>query len=149
MELVLRRATIEDAEVIFEWRNDPVTRLSSHNTEAIDFSSHVAWFRATLENPMRQLLIAEQDGVPVGTVRTDYDANGSAELSWTIAPGARGQGIAKHMVKAVADEVAKKCVVKAEVKVGNTASVKVAEAAGMQMARQDGEILHFRRMACV
>ncbi len=53
------------------------------------------------------------------------------------------------MVKAVADEVAKKCVVKAEVKVGNTASVKVAEAAGMQMARQDGEILHFRRMACV
>lgn len=145
--ITFRNATINDARLLFVWRNDPITRLSSHNSDEIFFDSHVSWLNATLANPMRQLFIAEEDGKPVGTVRVDREQDGSAELSWTVAPEARGRGIAKKMVQMVADEVSETCSVRAEVKKGNESSVKVAEAARMQISNQEGDILHFYRQA--
>jgi RimJ/RimL family protein N-acetyltransferase len=109
------------------------------------FDAHISWLNATLADPLRQLFIVEEDGRPIGTVRVDQEANGSAELSWTVAPEARGRGMAKRMVRLVADEVSGARGVRAEVKAGNEASIKVAEAAGMRLSRQEGEVLHFAR----
>jgi RimJ/RimL family protein N-acetyltransferase len=143
--LSLRNATIADASLLFAWRNDPITRLNSHNPAALVFESHVAWLRAILADPARQVFIAEEGGRPVGTVRVDREADDSAELSWTVAPEARGRGIAKYMVRLVADRVSQTCSLRAEVKAGNAASIKVAEAAGMRMSRREGEVMHFLR----
>lgn len=147
MELILRDATIEDARLLFDWRNDAVTRLASHNTAELEFGSHTAWLKAALANSKRQLRIAEQNGRPVGMVRIDFEDGDCAELSWVIAPEARGKGIAKRMVQFVADETSQICAIRAEIKAGNDASAKVAEAAGMQLSRQDGGVLHFYRPA--
>lgn len=145
MKLTFRNANIEDARLLFDWRNDPTTRLNSHSTAELVFDSHVSWLKATLDNSMRRLFITEQDGQPVGTVRVDQEADGSVELSWTVAPEARGRGIASRMVQLAVDEVLVSCSVRAEVKTGNEASIKVAKAAGMQVTKQDGEVLHFYR----
>ena len=86
----LRTATIQDAELLLEWRNDPQTRKSSHTTHEVQKEEHIAWLNLTLTNTNRRLLIAEESGVPVGTIRADY-SDGMFELSWTVAPNARGR----------------------------------------------------------
>lgn len=147
MKLTFRNASIDDARLLFDWRNDPTTILNSRSNSDLVFESHISWLKATLDNPIRRLLITEQDGQPVGTVRVDHEADGSVELSWTVAPEARGRGIASRMVQLAVDEILGSCTVRAEVKIGNEASIKVARAAGLQVSKQEGEVLHFYRPA--
>src|SRR2546426_7001581 len=99
----LRRASWADLEMLLEWRNARMTRQGSHNIEEVTRDQHERWLEAILKNPNRQLCIAEEDGMPVGTVRADLDpSDGSHELSWTVSPKARGRGLGKEMVALLA-----------------------------------------------
>ncbi len=51
------------------------------------------------------------------------------------------------MVRLVADDISCECPIRAEVKSGNDASVKVANAAGMYLLKEDQDVLHFYREA--
>lgn len=133
----LRPATLEDAELLFGWRNDRQTREASVNTDPAGWEGHLAWLRASLASPARTLLIAETDR-PVGTVRIDY--RDETELSWTVAPDARGKGLGKTMVLAAMPSGP----VIAHIKNGNIASQKIAKAAGFELAR-DGLLERWER----
>ena len=144
--LRLRPATEDDARLLFDWRNDPQTRSASLNTGALVYEDHFDWLKQALSNPSRQILIGEleETGEALGTVRLDQSAE-STQLSWTVAPEARGKGFAKIMVQmAVAGLSGVVC---AEVKAGNLASQKVAEYAGLQLDHQAGGILYYRFVA--
>jgi RimJ/RimL family protein N-acetyltransferase len=143
--LTIRKATIADAQMLFDWRNDPATRANSHVTDELKYEPHVIWLNAALANPDRLLLIAEEDGHPVGHVRVDFKPDAEAELSWTVDPAARGAGVAKRMVRMVADDFSPRYVLCAEVKSGNEASIRVATYAGLQLFHQDQNLLIFRR----
>ena len=96
--MILKQATIEDAKMLLEWRNDPLTQAQSINKEEIKLADHEAWLKKTLANPDRELFVAYEDDLPVGTCRIDRESNGDEsifELSWTIAPSARGKNICK------------------------------------------------------
>ena len=142
--LDLRPAELEDAERLLQWRNDEQTRGASHNPETISLENHVRWLARTLENPNRRLFVAVMDGTPVGTVRADFD-RGVWELSWTVAPEARGKRIGQRMVASLASELEEP--IRAEVREGNIASMKIAEHAGMGLDREVDGVLHFFREA--
>lgn len=118
---------MDDAKVLFAWRNDPDTRANSMTADEVPWESHCAWLEASLANDNRDLLVAEVEGVPVGTVRIDRGEE--TELSWTVAPDARGKGYAKQMVKAACP----KGRVIATIKAANVASQRVAAAAGFKV----------------
>jgi UDP-2,4-diacetamido-2,4,6-trideoxy-beta-L-altropyranose hydrolase len=140
--LHLRPATAADAALLLAWRNDEATRLASHNTEPVHPEDHARWIDALLRNPARRLFIAEASGEPVGSVRADRDEDGSChELSWTVAPAARGRGIGACMVRLLLAEVSGP--VRAEVKPGNPASVRIAEAAGLCFEAERDGLMHF------
>ena len=143
--LTWRRAGTGDARLLFDWRNDPRTRRASHNGDELDFGSHLAWLEAALASPDREIMVFEEEERPVGTVRVDREADGVAELSWTVAPEARGRGIAGRMVRAAADRLSREHVLRAEVKEGSVASARVAEGAGFSPAGRAGGVLHYRR----
>lgn len=145
--ITLRSATPQDAKLLFAWRNDPQTRLASHNSFEIAFAEHQAWLSQLLGNPARRLFIYERDGVPVGSVRADKEGDGVTELSWTVAASTRGQGIGKRMLLAVLAEITGS--VRAEIKVGNIASMKIAEAAGLALIREEQGVLHYLKTADV
>lgn len=126
--LLLRPATLEDAELLFAWRNDPQTRAASHNQDEIPFQAHLDWLKTSLCNPHRKIYIVEEDGKPVGTVRADWKQDAFL-LSWTVAPAVRGKGIGKRMVSLLIQTL--NAPVCAEIKVGNTASEKIALYTGM------------------
>jgi RimJ/RimL family protein N-acetyltransferase len=141
--LRLRPATAADAALLLAWRNDEATRQASHHTAAIEPEVHARWMEALLRDPARRLFIAEEQGEPVGSVRADREPDGAChELSWTVAPSARGRGIGARMVRLLLAEVPGP--VRAEVKPGNAASVRIAEAAGLRFDGECEGVLHFR-----
>lgn len=71
--LNFRNADINDAESMLSWRNDPHVREKSLDSKKVSASEHRAWLKRTLEDPKRDLLIAECDGSPIGVVRFDVD----------------------------------------------------------------------------
>jgi RimJ/RimL family protein N-acetyltransferase len=112
-----RRATIDDAPFMVAWRNDPLTLAMSRHTEPVT----IAWLSESLAMPGRTVWVAECDGEPVGTMRTDDD-----ELSWTIAPNCRGQGYGKRMVGEFIRQFPGRY--RAEIKAANEPSLRIAKA---------------------
>mgnify|MGYP003394995869 CR=1 FL=1 len=130
--LTLQPATLKDAELLLSWRNDPDTRRQSRNTGEAELAEHIAWLTKSLAMPTRKLYIAEDDGLPIGTVRADEDTDGYTEVSYTVAPSARGKGHGKRMAVQFAQEQLEGRKLKAEIKKGgNEASEGIARALGL------------------
>ncbi|MDA3970194.1 MAG: GNAT family N-acetyltransferase [Desulfobulbaceae bacterium] len=142
--ITLRPATMRDADMLLDWRNDPETRKASYNTSEVTKNDHIAWLTKTLDNSNRRLFVAEEDGAPIGTVRADL-SEGVWELSWTMAPYARGRGVAKRMVALLVQQITEP--IRAEVKAGNVASARIAEHAGMKFNQKIEGVLHYSRDA--
>ena len=131
-ELFLRPATSEDCKRLFDWRNDPRTRMNSRNPEPVGLDTHEAWLRRKLADENCRMMIAEVAGRPVGTVRADLESD-AWWLSWSIDPNERGKGYGSAMVAAMMVRLhGRLCAV---TKYGNIASERIAAAVGM--ARQE------------
>ncbi len=141
--LSIRRAVISDAATLFRWRNDPLTRRSSLSESELEWDSHVSWLEETLADPGRKLFVLTEGDEPVGTVRFDVEADYEGRLSWTVAPEARGRGLGKQMVRLACSVIPGG--IRAEIKVENIASQKIAEYAGLTLDRTDSGIQHWRR----
>ncbi len=128
-----RPATLEDAELLLCWRNDPPVREMSFSSDPITFESHRAWLTGVLTDPDRTLLVAEHAGAPIGTLRFDRDA-ARAQISVAVAPRARGRGLGAQMIAEATElELAahpQLADVLAEVQAHNLPSLKAFERAG-------------------
>lgn len=140
--MIIRPACMSDGEDLWRWRNDPDTRSASHQMAEIPLESHLAWLRSTLQDPAKQLMVAEVDGVAIGTFRADLESNGVAELSWTIAPEYRGRGLGIQMLSAALGIIGRP--VRAEIKANNAVSIRLARRLGMTQMARVGDVLHFR-----
>lgn len=138
---MLRKATKENSQRLFDWRNDEDTRQQSLNTALINRPTHEKWLAKTLANPDRQLFIFEENSQPAGTCRIDRemeDGREVFELSWTIAPEQRGKGLGKKMLgELLALETLQGELVKAVIKSDNLASVKMVEKFGFHFERNE------------
>jgi UDP-2,4-diacetamido-2,4,6-trideoxy-beta-L-altropyranose hydrolase len=100
-DLTLRRATAEDSEMVWLWRNDPATREVSRSTAPVAWPDHARWYERTLAGADRQLFMAEEAARPVGLVRFDaLERPDTYEVSINIAPDARAGGIGKAVLSA-------------------------------------------------
>ncbi len=99
-DISARRAEINDASVLFDWRNDPSVRAVSRTKEELSWEGHLAWLQGTLQRDDRELWIIQRYGEPVATVRFDRLSEGNAwEVSITVAPSLRGQGLAGILLR--------------------------------------------------
>ena len=74
--LNVRLAIAEDIVDVFEWRNDSQARKMFHSSDIVNWDRHSAWYRKTLENDARCLLMCVDDnGIKVGVVRFDIENN--------------------------------------------------------------------------
>ena len=107
----LREATIDDAKFLFELRNDPETVKQSQNRSPVKWKDHVDWLLEILSPQKRRHLYVAVEAhddtafaVDVGTGRLDLLDDDVMELSITVAPGARGRGVAKRIISALKDQ---------------------------------------------
>ena len=138
--MLLRPVSLQDAPLLLDWRNDPLTRENSFQTTVISLEEHLRWLKDALTNPKRKLFIAEENGKAFGTVRADFSEEG-CELSWTVAPEHRGKGFGKEMVR-LAVIVLRPQRFFARIKRGNVASERIAESVGLALteAKWEAEI---------
>lgn len=129
----LRPATNDDAALLFAWTNNAEVRRWSFSHEPVAWDEHVAWLGRVLADPARRLFVAVEDGEQVGMVRLDDDG-GVSDVSLSVAPEARGRGLAVPIIRA-ACALAETVV--AEVIPGNERSVRAFTSAGFVVARRD------------
>jgi UDP-2,4-diacetamido-2,4,6-trideoxy-beta-L-altropyranose hydrolase len=138
--IVLRPAVLADSEPIFLWRNHEETRQFIFQPEPIAWEVHERWFRDSLNNPNRHLLIGERDGLPVGVLRYDVDPASdpmTCLVSVYRVPGLDGPGIGTALLQAgsrwLEAHVPQVCRIEAAILPGNIASVKAFEKAGYRL----------------
>lgn len=129
----MRCAGHEDARLVFEWRNDPITRAASHDMLPIAWPVHELWWKASLGRADRAIFVGEDAwGRPVGLVRFDA-SEGRWIVSIQVAPERRGQGWGRELLAAGLTRMADKRGAyrfTAEIKPENAASQRIFEACG-------------------
>ena len=136
--LILRRARLNDARRLYDWRQDPTTVLQSKSGGGFSFADHLLWLEGVLTDNDHHVLIAEVGNVPIGMVRADRTVDDKWILSWIVAPEARGHGLGKRMVRLAVEGLSGE--VKAEIKIGNDASMAVAAWAGLVRTGTQGNL---------
>ncbi|AEF55971.1 GNAT family N-acetyltransferase [Marinomonas posidonica] len=141
--LILRPAKMSDSDDLLTWRNDSLTRQASHSMDPVSAADHQRWLEASLKaTKQRRLWIAEFNECAVGTCRADKLEHAWL-LSWTVAPGARGKGLAHQMLQAMLSQFDEP--LEAQVKLGNQASIHVAQKAGFRLIKEEHGVLFFYR----
>ncbi|SHI03357.1 L-amino acid N-acyltransferase YncA [Butyrivibrio fibrisolvens DSM 3071] len=102
----IRKACIEDALSILEWRNDETTRMNSFDHEIIAEENHIRWFKNKLSDKSCHFFILEDEEGPAGCVRVDVIKD-VGEVSYMIAPGRRGKGYGTKCLSLMEEEFKK------------------------------------------
>ena len=124
--MTLRKATPEDASDLLAWRNDPVTRAMSRNSDPVEAAEHARWFQSALQDAACTLLIGEDDGRKIGMVRLSRGEE--TEVSINLNPAVRGRGFSRELLtRALAQE---RGALLAVIKPENLASIRLFEGAG-------------------
>jgi RimJ/RimL family protein N-acetyltransferase len=97
-----RPACMNDAEVIWQWRNESATSRFYRNTKPTPRHEHMKWFRSALQNRKKLLVVVEYEENEVGHVRFDLNDNdmNCAEISIYVNPNFRGTGYGKDILEA-------------------------------------------------
>lgn len=128
MSLFLRKATFEDSEILYNWRNEIKTRLNSFNMEPIRFEDHEIWFKKMMNDTKRIQYIMMYNEDLVGQVRL-YIEDDIAEISYGIGEKFQGNGFGNKIIELLLEKKeedfpqVKKLI--AEVKCENIPSKKV------------------------
>jgi RimJ/RimL family protein N-acetyltransferase len=95
----LRKATSEDAEQVFSWRNHQKTRKYFFDSKPLSWQTHVLWFNETLSRKDKCLLIGEIDNQPIGVLRFD-NVDSVAKISIYLVPELHGEGLGSCLLEA-------------------------------------------------
>ena len=135
-QIVLVSAKSCHSETIWEWRNDPITRKMSINSEKVSWEEHTSWYEKILLDKCRKLYVGEEEGIPIGVVRFDKcdDDENVYEVSINISPAYRKKGFGKqlltHGIRKLLKEVENCKFIRAEVKKDNLSSNKLFKSFG-------------------
>jgi RimJ/RimL family protein N-acetyltransferase len=154
VKVLVRNARQDDSDLLLRWRNHPDTRRWSLSSSAVNAGGHEAWLSECLLDPDRVLLLAEEGGAPVGTVRFDRDGQDDRwEVSITLAPEHRGRGLAGAVLDAgesfLLGARPYSHLIVARVRTANTASRRLFEAAGYILSDdspRDGVLTFSKRL---
>lgn len=137
MKIEIRDATINDAEILFEWANDPNTRQNSFNPETIEWNNHISWLKKKLIDPLTKIYILYYHHTQIATVR--FDTNKNTIIGITVAPSHRGLGLGAEVLKIATNKfwINNNNEIFAYIKKGNFASQRIFEKAGFRFLKED------------
>jgi UDP-2,4-diacetamido-2,4,6-trideoxy-beta-L-altropyranose hydrolase len=133
--ITFRLVQEKDRRLIWEWANDPSVRHASFSSSTIHWPEHCQWFAQKLNDPRCTMLLFEESGIPIGTVRIEQTTRMDAQISVTISPQHRGFGLARHLLATAVNTAFRSEIVRrihAFTKPENTYSINSFEAAGFK-----------------
>ena len=147
--LDMRPATLADADMLYEWANDPVTRsMSMRGAHHILREDHDNWmkFNVLQGYPQHIVMIADTEHGSGGVVRFDTDKRDTMRhrVSITIGPKFRGLRLARGVL-AEACRLMHETTLVAEIKKGNARSIAIFERCGFEQIGESSVFLHYER----
>lgn len=147
----MRTADIDDAAMLLDWRNDPVTREMSLQSDVVPLTQHLRWMASSLASDHRVLLIAEDPTTaePVGMCRFDLEGRPpvAAEVSINLAPPHRGRGLGVAVLSGGIRELARTHpevrILTAVIRAGNAASIRLFASAGFASTSAADDVLTY------
>ena len=145
----LRRVTMEDARMLWEWANDAETRKNSFSAEPIPWEEHLAWMKRRMADAECLFLVLEDGaGTACGTIRYDLVAGDAIRISYSVAPTERGKGYGTMLLELGEAEAraffGKKKLV-AEVKPENEYSRRCFKRCGYTLSAENAQELKFEK----
>ena len=143
-----RIAETKDSKMIYEWRNDELTRKMSHTEDYIEWEGHSKWFASSLTKSNRLLLMCEVADYDesVAMVRFDVEAK-NALVSINLSPQMRGMGLSKiclsEAINHFSIEYGDVISLSAEIRSPNIASIKIFEGIGFVKVRDNKQTLYY------
>jgi len=145
--LKIRRAIEADSKDIWEWRNDPITKSNSSNTDDISWDIHNNWYQKSLQNPDRFLYIGtDTNDKKVGICRFDVADNG-IEVSINLNPAFRNKRLSEPLLASAIRQFQKSAnlALLATIKHTNIASKKCFLNAGFTYSSSDTKCEYYIR----
>jgi RimJ/RimL family protein N-acetyltransferase len=103
--LTLRRATIDDARRIFEWRNMPEMIPLSRTQKPVAWQEHWRWFQRIIAGREHLLLIVLLGEEPIGEIRFDRLTERTWEISILLVPKHTGRRLGVQALTLACQEI--------------------------------------------
>ena len=102
--LYIRKAEYSDMDILFEWANDPLTRLNSLNQDTIPYQSHKEWFKRKISSNTSIIFIYHLEQENIGQVRLDIN-DSTANINYSISPLHRGKGYGNKILQLIENKI--------------------------------------------
>ncbi len=79
-----RYASIEDAQLLYDWASDVSTRNNSYNSEKIEFKDHLNWLQNKLSDANCSIYIFSEGDKYIGQIRIDANNDNEAIIGISI-----------------------------------------------------------------
>ena len=129
LDIILRHATVDDLELVFNWANDELCRKNSFYTQKLTLDEHTEWFERKINDDNCMIFILMNEYIPIGQIRIEYRDN-TGYISYSIDSNYRNMGFGRRIIELVEEkkEVRKKAsILIGKVKYFNVSSQKVFE----------------------
>jgi RimJ/RimL family protein N-acetyltransferase len=133
--MILRPATLDDAQFLFELRNEDSNRSMFKDTSKVEWGNHIAWLLEKISCSDFFIYIAlDENENKLGQFRIDP----KGEVSVSLAERFKGKGLGWQIIKLGSEEFKKSSSKElvAEIKSENKSSLKAFEKAGYQFKRK-------------
>lgn len=104
MNLYLRKAVLEDCDLLFNWANDRIVRQNSFNQKEILYENHVKWFNKMMNFDRCAIFILCSKNILLGQVRIEIE-NKTAVISYSIDKKHRGKHLSSEMLSLLEKEI--------------------------------------------
>jgi UDP-2,4-diacetamido-2,4,6-trideoxy-beta-L-altropyranose hydrolase len=139
-DISVRRASIQDGELLWKWANNKSVRANAFHTDTIPLKEHIRWYQNKLSSPDTLIWILEFGKEPVAQIRYDRVNPDTAEIDISVTAGCRGKGLGTKALVLTSDISGKELGVKrikGVVFVSNKASERAFTKAGFKLAGQE------------
>ena len=146
-QIEMRRASEENAEILFAWRNSDVAREFSRSGDLLSFESHLSWLRHKLRETSPDLIFVFYDNdLPMGMTRLDLISGGCYDISVIVDGKFSSKGNGKKLVIMTCDYAKRKlqasCVV-AIIKETNNASIRLFSSLDFEFIQKDDRFVTY------
>lgn len=146
VDIKVRPAQTNDAQRIWEIRNEPASLAVAASQETIPLAQHIAWFNSQyFTNKGSICFVAEVAQSVVGYCRFDLDLNKNHYInSIAVASSMHGKGIGTLLLKESIVQFKSSIPIHAEVRKFNTASIKMFERVGFKKVSEDNQNIYYQ-----
>lgn len=146
--MLIRNVNLNDCDIIFEWKNNKLTRKMFIKNNEIAYQEHLQWFKDTLNNPLQYLYIGETEGKKIGICKFDVEKEKvSSKVSINFNPDFRGKGIEKKFLMEAIKyfETFNRSELTAQIKFNNNHSKTIFEYANFKVYKKNKDLIKLVR----